>query len=513
MADLDKTVIGAEHIEFEAPEPVLLTPDEGTALGDVLRSFVNDYAHKGQGVSDEQWLLDRLRTELPGKDDAELQSMCGEIAVRLRDFEAAQKSLRSAREKGMSTESWFAREGKKALGTLSVTDQVKYLRELDESVRTANAQLLDTITTKSGEISQATHLDGFIAEEMHAQTFNMNAAALGSEYRAEVLKPNGAGYAKNSVDIVIKDRAGKTVRRYQSKYGKDAATTARMFDKGDYRGQRSLVPEDQSSEIVRKHSTTLEAPDGTQSEPLSRLRARQLQEEAQSGKWNDKNWNDYKTADVLRGVAKNAAKAGAMGCAVGAGFELARQCFGNEEFDGEKVVQEGLKTGADFGVKSAVAGGLKVASEKGLISLIPKGTSTNALTAIAYVGIENVKVLSRVASGELSVEEGVEQSAEVSASTLIGLKGSAMGAAKGAAVLAFLGPIGAAVGGFAGGIVGYMAGSAVGTACVKITRKMRRYIKKHIVMPALNAMKKAASGIWEGAKSLGRAVASLFSWF
>lgn len=39
-------------------------------------------------------------------------------------------------------------------------------------------------------------LDGFIAEQYHAQTFNLNAEATGSQYRAKVLEPNGNGYAK-----------------------------------------------------------------------------------------------------------------------------------------------------------------------------------------------------------------------------------------------------------------------------------------------------------------------------
>ncbi len=39
------------------------------------------------------------------------------------------------------------------------------------------------------------------------------------------------------------------LKRYQSKYCKDAKSTARVFEQGDYRGQQKLVPDGQQIEI------------------------------------------------------------------------------------------------------------------------------------------------------------------------------------------------------------------------------------------------------------------------
>ncbi len=96
---------------------------------------------------------------------------------------------------------------------MSAQEATKYLENLDGALQTANESLYRTITTQAGAISQNPRLDGFIAEQYHAQTFNMNAEATGSPYRAKVLEPTGNGYAKNSVDIVIVDGDGKVVRR------------------------------------------------------------------------------------------------------------------------------------------------------------------------------------------------------------------------------------------------------------------------------------------------------------
>lgn len=73
-----------------------------------------------------------------------------------------------------------------------------YLQGLDAALADANASLYRTIRTQAGAgpISQNPNLDGFIAEQYHAQTFNLNAKASGSPYRAKVLDPVDGKYAK-----------------------------------------------------------------------------------------------------------------------------------------------------------------------------------------------------------------------------------------------------------------------------------------------------------------------------
>lgn len=79
------------------------------------------------------------------------------------------------------------------------------------------------------------------------------------------------------------DGNGKIARRYQSKYCKDAKATQAAFGKGDYRGQRKLVPEGQQAGIQLNTTTVIEAPDGTTSNALSKEQAKQLRDEAQNG--------------------------------------------------------------------------------------------------------------------------------------------------------------------------------------------------------------------------------------
>ena len=382
--EVDVTVL-----EVDMPEPELLeqktgspevTPEDWEKVKPIYTDFMQSYtSHPEQPV--EQWLGGKLQEYLPEEPSEEIHKMTDEIVTTLHRNEAMHQSLQEAVANGRSRESWFAAQTQKSISAMSAQEASVYLAGLDKALDTANEQLYHTINTKAGVPSQNPNLDGYIAEQYHAQTFNLNAEATGSEYRAKVLEPDGA-YGKNSVDVVIVDGEGKIVKRYQCKYGQDSHATGEMFEKGDYRGQGKLIP------------------------------------------------------------------------------------------DGQEVVEAALTGGADFGVKAATAGALKVASEKEILSVIPKGTPAGTFANIAYVAVENVKVLGKVATGELTLREGLEKMQETTASTVAGLASMSKGAAIGGAVGLAFGPVGAAVGGFVGGTVAYMAGSKVGELAVKGARKV-----------------------------------------
>lgn len=381
----------------------------------------------------------------------------------------------------------------------------EYLQNLDNALEDANASLYNTITTKAGIVNLNPNLDGFIAEQHHAQTFNLNAEASGSQYRAKVLQPEHTRYTKNSVDIVVVDGNDKVVRRYQSKYCKDTQSTIKAFEDGNYKGQQKLVPEDQSIGVQKKHAVVIEAPDGTTSTPLSKSTAKKLQKEAQSGNWNDLNWNEYRTKDVAIGIGKQAGQSALMGAVIGAGFEMAQKVWNGEEINGSEVIEAALSSSADFGIKAAAAGALKVGAEKGIISVIPKGTPADTIANIAYVGIENAKIAGKIAAGDLSLREGVDKMEQTTVSTVSGLSASLEGAELGAGIGAIAGPVGSAVCGFVGGTVGYMAGSKFGESVVKCAQTVRDKIWsgiKSFASTAFDAVSSVCDGIMTGLASL-----------
>ena len=108
-----------------------------------------------------------------------------------------------------------------------------------------------------------------------------------------------------------------------------------------------------------------------------------MRDEAQSGNWNELNWNEYATKDLAIGIGKQAGYAALQGAAIGVGFDVAQKLWNGEEIEAEEVAETALVSGADFGIKAAAAGALKVGVEKEIITVIPKGTPAGTIGYMA----------------------------------------------------------------------------------------------------------------------------------
>jgi xanthosine utilization system XapX-like protein len=140
---------------------------------------------------------------------------------------------------------------------------------------------------------------------------------------------------------------------------------------------------------------------------------------------------------------------------------------------------------------------LQVAIRKGIIKFIPKTTPAGVIANIACVGIENVKILAKIASGDLSVTKGLDQMGRTTVSMVGGLwtmaKGAKIGAGVGTALawIPVVGPALPVVTGFVGGMVGYFGGSKIGEGIYKAGKTVA------------GAAKTVAKVAWEGVKKVG----------
>lgn len=460
----------------------------------VLKRFMESYVRHKDEMPLDDWLFMEMKAELPDYPEEDTRKFCSGIIESLKITEEKKASLEAAVSEGKSKEKWLEGEMKAATAGMKAQETARYMGELDAAVREANEALHRTITTKQNLVSKNPNLDGYIAEQYHVQTFNMNAEAAGSPYRAKVLEPNGKAYSKNGVDIEILDSAGKVVRRYQAKYYKNAKATDAAFKKGDYKWQRKLVA-DGMEDQVSNASNVIEAPDGTTSNPLTKSAAEGMRDHAQTGNKVEVGWNEYQMKNLVTNIGKQTGYAALQGAAIGAGFEIAQKIWNGEEIDGEELVGTMLESGADFGIKTATAGALAAGVEKGIITAIPKGTPVGVITNIAHVGIEDAKIIGKMMKGEYGLKDGLEKLEQTTVSTAAGLvagaKGTLLGAsaatAIGVALGLTLGPVGVVVGGFVGGTVGYMAGSKVGETIVKGYQKVKNAAGKVVASVAKNA--------------------------
>lgn len=477
-----------------------LTEKEAKEFKVLLSKFVKSYSAKDASVSDKDWLKNEFKSELTDLSDEQADKMAQETIDSIAEYDKNLKDLNEHCKTGESKEQWFANKVAKSAVGVSVMDYGNYLNELDNVLTDANIEMIDAVTKNNGTINLGKNLDGFIAEQHHVNTFNANAELNNSNYRAKVLKPNGHGYNKNSVDVEIYDiKTGKVVSRYQAKYYQNAKGTERAFTKGDYRGQQKLVPDGQGKDISVKNTEYIEAPDGTKSTPISKEDVQRMRDEAQqNGEIPQIDWNTYDTKKLALNLGKQAGIAGLGAAAITTGFSLAEQVIKGEGIDTEATVELALKTGTDAGVKAAAAGAIKVGAEKGILSIIPKGTPAGVIANIACVSIENIKILGKVATGELTMLQGLEHMGRTTVSMTYGLSWGAKGAAIGATAFGWIPIVGPIVGGLAGGMIGYMAGSKFGSAVFNGVKK--------VVSGARNKIKSAGSKIKKGLGRLKRAI-------
>lgn len=448
-----------------AAEEVFGTADNARETAALIGRFVASWEKRKHDTSPERWLADEFR-RFPAvwKNEEEIASAAREIVAAIEGANAEKTSLNDHLEAGRSKESWLAgaiERGAAATGTKNVAE---YAERIHDELGNANASMSGVFRTQSGNINRNPNLDGFVAEHHHADTFNLDAAAKGSPLRARVM----ASHGRNSMDIGIYNKGGegRLVGRIQVKYGKNADATAKAFKKGNYPGQRKLGPED-----VLEHG-------GVRSKPLSKEQAKALQERGQSGNVPKFDWNDVSRIEIARSIGRQAL----IGAAVASGLHgiriLARRAWRSLQGEANQAPREDIReffesslaSTAHIGAQAAVTGAVMIAARNGWIKAL-RHIPPAKIAAIVHIGMENAKVLFKLAKGELNGVEALDAMGKTTCSAACGL----VGAAKGAVAGAVFGPVGSIVGAIAGGIAGNTIGTAIyegGKAIVQVAAKV-----------------------------------------
>ena len=437
---------------------------------ELITVFITSYEQNKHTMPLDRWLVYQFK-KYPEvwEGEAEIEQTAQDVINTVTTYNDNKASLYAHTDAGKSEASWLAtkiEQGAQAAGGVEVG---RYAGNIDAALERANTEMANTVYTQNGNISQAMNLDGFLAEQHHVDSFNIDAAAKGSDVRARVMTPEDGTYGKNSMDIGLYDGKGKLVKRYQAKYGKDADSTQTLWEKGDYRGQRKLVPADQVDQV--EGATDKLEYEGVESKPLNKAEAKALQEKAQLKKEiREYKWNDVNRIDIAKQLGKQVV----VGACMVAAFQGSR-IFGRRIWnslwgkqnpslseDLREFFERSIKGAAHVGVQVAVSGGVVVAARNGWLGKVLKRTPAGHLAAIAVVAVENAKIMYKLAKGELTGPEAINAMGKVTTSTLCSLQGAAWGFTYGAALGSVLGPPGAIVGGVIGAVVGGMAGSAFG---------------------------------------------------
>lgn len=501
MEDKEKK---GDTIEQESTE--YLTEKEARTVKDMFQKYLKSYKEKDPSMTDKEWLEQLFRTELPEVSREETVEDAQEIVESIHTFDENLASINKAASGGVSKEAWLADKIQEASVGMSVQEYGRRLQGLDDILHIKNAELAEALTVAGdGEIRRVNmnpNLDGILAENMIAKTAELSGFAQGKNIRVDVLQSNNA----NSIDLRALNLDTGKYQNYQLKFGKDAAHTIKYIEEGNYNNQRIIVPTEQLEEVQAyfkakgSNKTITDHIDawGVEGKKFTKEELKELQRLAQEdGVLPTMDYGHFTTKDLTMSIGKNAGAMALQSAAVTAGLTIAGKIFQGEKIDPDEMVEIAIKTGSDTAIKTVTAGTLQVAVRKGIIKIIPKATPAGVIANIACVGIENVKILGKIASGELSVTKGLDQMGRTTTSMVGGLWGMAKGAAIGAKLTGWIpavGPALAVVTGFVGGMVGYFGGSKIGDAIYSAGKKNS------------DAAKTVGKAAWNRIKSLGRAI-------
>ena len=545
----------------------------------IIQKFLRSYAEneKSQDKKDlKTWLVSELQNELPNKKAEDIEKIATELISGIEIYYTKKKEVEKYQSVGITNgdyvgneilekvadeieeaeivdtkeviedmkeasnilsqyneamiyETAAIKEPQLVANILSANSVNNYVDTINTAIDNANKTLMESVTTKVGTINQNPNLDGFIFEEYHAGTFNVDATVKQKPYHAEALKPElGETYGKNSIDLVIED-TGKYVKKYSAKAYKNANETAKSFyDKitgYKYKFQSKLVPTDQTKEIV--NSVDKIKFDNVESKGITKTEIKNIQSELQSGNKKTDIFSfkkDVNTISISKQIGKQAMVNGTMGLSIGMVANIGANVITGKEVEVEEVIEAGIKTGGSVGLSTAVAGGIKVAVEKEIIPAM----SNSTIGAIAASSMDIIGTACKLGSGEISLGEAIKEVGTSISSAYSAIVSSSFGytatiAAAGMVGLGTMGTVGTVIGtgvalvtgavcGTVGSKIGGAIANGVGTIAEKVVDKAVEVVKE-----GMDTVKNIANGVVNKVQSIGKKISSglskVASWF
>ena len=535
---------------------------------EIIKKFLKSYAEneKSQDKKDlKTWLISELQNELPNKRVEDIEKIATELITGIEIYYQKKKEVEKYQSVGITNGDYIGNEilekvaneieEAEIINTKEVVEDMKeasnilsqynetmiyetaaikepqlvanvlsansvnnYVDSVNTAIDNANKTMMESVTTKAGVINQNPNLDGFIFEEYHAGTFNIDAAVKQKFYHAEALKPElGETYGKNSIDLIIED-TGKYVKKYSAKAYKNANESAKAFyDKVTgykYKFQSKLVPTDQTGDIA--NSVDKIKFNNVESKGITKAEIKDIQKNLQSGNKTGDTFNfkkDVNTISISKQIGKQAMLNGTMGSILAMGTNIGINVIQGKEVEVEEVIEAGIKTGASMGMATAVAGGIRVAVEKKVIpTVFSKILTNNTIGTIAAASMDIIGTAFKLGSGEVTLSKAVKDVGNSLGAGYGAIISSGIGFSSGMALATTigLGTIGT-VGTILTGGLALVAGAVCGVIGSNIALKIANGLGKitetvvdkavDIVKSGVNKVKNTVSSAWSGVKS------------
>ena len=177
--------------------------DEKT-INPILKDFLQSYAEKDDGVSNKDWLKQKLAEKAVDMTQEALEKYAQELVGGVESYSGTLDSLNTATARGKTAETWLEDKVKESGKTLSNGE----IAAVDEALKSSNTRLLREMKAEENLRNIGKSAESLTAEQMCIDDFNNNAAKENSRYEASVDNASVASvYGRNLFDVVIKDKS------------------------------------------------------------------------------------------------------------------------------------------------------------------------------------------------------------------------------------------------------------------------------------------------------------------
>ena len=378
----------------------------------IFKDFLQSYLEKDVGTSDKDWLKNKLKQESLNLTDEALDQLSSELAGGVVSFNETLASIDNSRKQGQKAEAWLATKAEESTKNVTVDE----LQAVEGFLQGSNDRLLRSLKAAEQVKSIAKTSVEVVAEQILLDDFNRSSADSNARYEAAIDEASANSvYGRNFFDLVVKDKfTGKPLEHYQVMFGKTVQETIDMIAAADTAGQKFIVPQEMVEEVQKAlpGRAVLDRLGGSKlinlaSNPLSS----KIIEKCLTGELPSV-INQISSADsgtLIKSIANNAVASGVLSSGMLDGLEKVVGKKVINDFGGRELLEQALLSGNTEGIKVAASGALATCVNKGLVKALPANTPGIVVSGLASAGIENIKVLSQVASGKMTMPEALNR--------------------------------------------------------------------------------------------------------
>lgn len=161
----------SEKENSKVPEEEYITEKEAKTFFSMFRKYWKEYKQKDPAMTNQEWLEQLLRREIPEMSEEEVKENAAEMVDSVQTFDENMTSLHEAAQRGTSKERWLGKKLEEVPAGMSAQAYGAQLQEFDDLLAQANEELADAVTRSAdGHIKMSQNLDGNLAEELLAKT-------------------------------------------------------------------------------------------------------------------------------------------------------------------------------------------------------------------------------------------------------------------------------------------------------------------------------------------------------